>query len=60
MPMLLVSIVTEKEWQEISTDDDSEPVVATSNKTKVASSKAVSSAKVKSKQSTLSAFFHRT
>lgn len=49
------SMVTEKEWQEISTDDDDdEPVVATSNKTKT-----ISSVKAKPKQSTLTAFFHR-
>lgn len=53
--MLTVAIVTEKEWQEISTDDDDdEPVVATSNKTKT-----ISSVKAKPKQSTLTAFFHR-
>ena len=52
--VLTVAIVTEKEWQEISTDDDDEPVVATSNKTKT-----ISSVKAKPKQSTLGAFFHK-
>ena len=53
--MLTIAIVTEKEWQEISTDDDDEPVVAISDKPKLA----VSSVKTKSKQSTLGAFFHK-
>ena len=51
-------VVTEKEWQEISTDDDDDgndgeplpPVVATNK---------ITSSKTKSKQSTLGAFFHR-
>ena len=54
MLMLTVAIVTEKEWQEVSTDDDSEQPTVTSNKTK-----ATSSVKARSKQSTLGAFFHK-
>jgi len=50
--LLTVVIVTEKEWQEISTDDDDEELlVATSNK--------INTVKAKSKQSTLGAFFHK-
>ena len=52
--MLTVAIVTEKEWQEISTDDDSDEPVVTSNKTI-----ATSSVKARPKQSTLGAFFHK-
>ena len=52
--MLTVAIVTEKEWQEISTDDDSDEPVVASNKTI-----ATSSVKARSKQSTLGAFFHK-
>ncbi|XP_065888897.1 DNA polymerase delta subunit 3-like isoform X2 [Dysidea avara] len=46
------AMVTEKEWQDISTDDDEPtPAVAATNKT--------TSTKTKSKQATLGAFFHK-
>ena len=54
MLMLTVSIVTEKEWQEISTDNDSDEPVVASNKTI-----ATSSVKARSKQSTLGAVHNR-
>ena len=49
-------LVTEKVWQDVSTDDDDdeEMTVAATSKPKT-----VSSVKAKSKQSSLSSFFHR-
>lgn len=52
---MIVYLVTEKVWQDVSTDDnDEEMTVATTSKPKT-----VSSVKAKSKQSSISSFFHR-
>ena len=52
---MMVYIVTEKVWKEVSTDDDEEEMmVAASSKPKT-----IPLVKAKSKQSSLSAFFHR-
>ena len=51
---MIVYLVTEKVWQDVSTDDDEEMTVAATSKPKT-----ISSVKAKSKQSSISSFFHR-